>query len=82
MQEFEEVDFKLATKFAGEMGSKLYATSAKEGTGIHQMFDEMSKMLVKEHLSSQDNCEPTGEPQPPGNHNSERSKSFRISDLS
>ena len=34
MQEHELVDFKQAASFAKSMKSKLYATSAKEGTGI------------------------------------------------
>ena len=34
MQEYEEVDFKQASNFAKKLNTKLYATSAKDGTGV------------------------------------------------
>ena len=45
-QEECEVEIKLASTFAKSVGSKIYETSAKEGTGIDRLFQELSEKLL------------------------------------
>ena len=49
-----KVNITKAAEFAKEVKSKLYETSAKEGTGIDNLFNDVAAKLYEHKMSEQD----------------------------
>ena len=54
-QEECEVEIHKASEFAKSIGSKIYETSAKEGTGIDRLFQELSNKLYSRYIEMLNN---------------------------
>jgi hypothetical protein len=50
MQAHCQVEIKRAVAFAKKINSKLYDTSAKEGTGISQLFVDVATKLYEREM--------------------------------